>query len=111
MKHKRIVIGWVVILLAFFIVSHAYAGSYAVPKLSNVYTNANGRIAIKWSGSPSPDLCGTPNYGWVVVEATADNALKSFVYMLYTSGAPVTVTTSGCSGNNEIVNGIYTPGG
>jgi hypothetical protein len=86
------------------------AAGYPIAKVTHVYTDVYGKLSIKRDSAPSPGPCGT-NYGWVVVEATADNALKSFVYSLYVSGMPATVVTEGCSGNAQKVIGIYSPGG
>lgn len=91
--------------------SFVYSEGYDISRISHVHTNTSGRILIKWDGAPNPGPCGSPNHGWVVIESTSDNALKSFTYMLYAAGKKAVVTTSGCVGNYEIVTGIYSPGG
>lgn len=100
-------------LAAFFIAllpTQLLSASYPITKLTHVYTDKHGKIAIKWDGSPNPGPCGA-NHGWAVLEPTADRALKTFIFTLYVSEKAATISTSGCDGNNEIVNGIYSPGG
>jgi len=108
---KAISIKLFLFLLVINIFSIVHAGSYTISKLTHIHTSASGKVSIKWQNSPNPGPCGGTNHGWVAIEPTADNALKSFVYTLYISAKPAVVTTSGCVGAQEIVTGIYSPGG
>ena len=87
------------------------AAEYMIPELTHVYTDAAGQMALKWTGAPNPGPCGGTNNGWVLVEAQADNTLKSFILALYVSGKAARISTSGCNGSREIVVGVYSPTG
>jgi hypothetical protein len=102
-----------VVIMGTFIASFtsvAHAAIYNVDKLTNVYADANGRVLIKWSGSPNPGPCG-PNNGWVTIRSTANEALKTLAYTTYFSGKPARIDTNDCDGNNEAVGSLYSPGG
>ena len=92
------------------LVSGAYAGSYTVTNLSYIYSEENGRVLIKWSGSPNPGPCGANN-GWVTIRPTANESLKTLAYTIYFSGKPARIDTSGCDGRWEVVTSLYSPGG
>jgi hypothetical protein len=90
--------------------SAAGAAQYDATRITNIVTNADGTMFIKWTGSPRPGSCGE-NFGWVKIRSTAHEAMKALALSIYFSGVPARIDTSGCDGAYEIVTALYTPSG
>lgn len=85
----------IILLFTFLFSSNLLAETYHIDKVTRVYTSVNCNVLIKWTGAPRPSpTCGGENHGWARIESTADNALKSFAYMLYTTGLKAAVITN-----------------
>jgi hypothetical protein len=110
MKMKFLAKAVVTTIAAIILTSVAHAATYTVPRITHVYADSSGNVLIKWAGSPNPGPCGTNN-GWVTIQATANEALKTLAYTIYFSGKPARIDTSGCSGTREAVHSLYSPGG
>lgn len=104
------IVSYILAALPALIAGTAHAEIYNVPKLSHIYTDASGRVLIKWEGAPNPGPCGVNN-GWVAIPASADPALKALAVSIYFSGKAARIDTSGCDGNTEAVTSLYSPGG
>ena len=100
----------VVVTLA-FIIPTVYAADYETPQITHIAAGSGGEVYIKWAGSPRPGPCGGENFGWVVIPSSASEALKSLALSIYFSGKPARIHTSGCTGTNENVVTLYSPGG
>ena len=92
----------------------ANAGKYSVSKITHIYTNTDGAVGLKWTGSPRPGPCaasGSTNYGWVMIPPDASDAIKAAAMTTYFKGKKARIDTIGCYGNYEKVRSFYSPGG
>jgi hypothetical protein len=88
----------------------AQSRQYTISAISHIYVPPDGRVLIKWSGSPRPGPCGGENWGYVAISKAANEALKAFALSLYFSGKPARIDTEGCDSENfENVAGIVSP--
>jgi hypothetical protein len=93
------------------IIAPASAASYEFARITHIYTQENGVMLIKWTGSPSPGPCGGTNNGWVEIAAAAAREMKAMALAIYAAGLPARIETSGCIGARERVTSIYSPSG
>lgn len=84
---------------------------YDISRISHLYVHKDGKILIKWPGSPNPSPCGGNNYGWLTITRDSDKSLKAMAMLLYSLEKPARIDTAGCDGSREIISVIYSPGG
>lgn len=100
------------LLPAFFIIVApglpmvTYAEVYTTEKITNIFTDNDGRVGMKWNGSPMPGPCAAPdetNNGFVMVPTSASDAQKALALAIYMRERSAIIVTEGCDGKYESV--------
>ncbi len=86
----------------------AYSAA-SIGTISEVYTSATGKIAIRLKeGFSAEGISECPgNNGYAGLSASADSVIKSNILSAYASGYQVMLTLSGCNGSWINISAVY----